>query len=332
MSPPTPIPVASCSRRTSGTRTTIRARRSPSSRWPRSAASSGWTRCSSTRATSISHRRARPRPQVRRSRSSRATTTVLVSPIHRASARSSRRETRAQGTRCASWHSRDDAPNAGNSCVWRSARCLLSAPAMQFRTKVTTSALVAVLAMACGSTVETIQDSNTGGSTAGNAAGGSGNASGGATTAAGGSGGAAVTTDMFACGVPNDCVQNHGHLGRGITEEALRCGGELVASGEPGAVLSTSQPGPYPTSVETLVVLRGDGTLFQQTRTRCATDTDCGDQNTTAWKLMPLEVCDVEVDPADIAGCGEPNGMCEWLAYGVNCAPVSRDWTCAELP
>jgi hypothetical protein len=137
---------------------------------------------------------------------------------------------------------------------------------------------------------------------------------------------------MFACGVPHDCVQNHGHLGRGLTEEALRCGGELVTSGEPGAVLVTSQPGPYPTSIERLVVLRGDGLMYQQTRSRCATDTDCGGQNTTAWKLGPLEICNVAVDPSVITGCSEPNGTCEWLASGVNCSPVADDWTCAELP
>ena len=35
---------------------------------------------------------------------------------------------------------------------------------------------------------------------------------------------------------------------------------------------------------------------------------------------------------ADVAGCGDPNGTCEWLAYGANCAPVPRTWTCQDLP
>ena len=62
------------------------------------------------------------------------------------------------------------------------------------------------------------------------------------------------------------------------------------------------------------------------------TDTDCSGQNTSEWKLFPLELCDVEVDPADIAGCGDPNGTCEWLAYGANCAPAARGWSCEDLP
>ena len=79
-------------------------------------------------------------------------------------------------------------------------------------------------------------------------------------------------------------------------------------------------------------VLRGDGTLYQQMRSRCVNDTDCSGQNTSEWKLFPVELCDVEVDPADIAGCADPNGTCEWLAYGANCVPAPRGWSCADLP
>ncbi|HZO12200.1 MAG TPA: hypothetical protein VFB62_03050 [Polyangiaceae bacterium] len=197
-----------------------------------------------------------------------------------------------------------------------------------------TSAVVVALVMACGSTVETLEDT---GSSTGNASGGAtsaGSSTGGSSaggSSVGGSGGGTVTTDMFACNVAYDCIQDIGHLGP-VPPEALRCGGELVTSGEPGAVLVTSQPGPYPTFIETLVVLLGDGKLYQQMRSRCANDTDCEGQNTSEWKLFPLELCDVEVDPADIAGCGDPNGTCEWLAYGANCTPAPRAWTCQDLP
>jgi hypothetical protein len=137
--------------------------------------------------------------------------------------------------------------------------------------------------------------------------------------------------DMFACGVSYDCIQDVGHLGP-IPEEAVRCGGELVASGDPGAVLMTSQPGPYPTEFERLVVVLGNGKALQQSRTRCAVEGGCGQQSTTQWSLSPLEICDVQVAPEAIAGCGDPNGTCEWYAGGVNCAPAEETWTCAELP
>lgn len=140
------------------------------------------------------------------------------------------------------------------------------------------------------------------------------------------------TLDLFACNVPVDCVQNAGHLGEGSTEEAIRCGGELAASGEAGAVLSTSQPGPYPTEDESLVVIGADGTAYHQLRSRCAAEGQCADQNTTAWRRSALERCTIDVDPEQIAGCGTTDGTCAWFGQTKDCAPVADDWTCADLP
>jgi hypothetical protein len=137
--------------------------------------------------------------------------------------------------------------------------------------------------------------------------------------------------DVFACGVAHACTQDTGHLGE-ITDEDLRCGGELVADGQPGAVLVLSQPGPYPTEVEMLVVLLGDGTALQQIRSRCASDGACAEQNTTEWSVKPMQLCDIGADPGDIAGCDEPEGACAWLAYGTNCEYVPETWTCDALP
>jgi len=140
------------------------------------------------------------------------------------------------------------------------------------------------------------------------------------------------TLDLFACEVSFDCVQNLGHLGEGHTEEALRCGGELAASGEAGAVLSTSQPGPYWTLDERLVVIGADRTAYQQLRSRCAVEGECEDQNTTAWRRSALERCTIDIDPEQIAGCGTTDGSCDWYGQTKDCAPVADDWTCDDLP
>jgi hypothetical protein len=137
--------------------------------------------------------------------------------------------------------------------------------------------------------------------------------------------------NVFACGVQHDCTQDNGHLGE-ITDEDLRCGGELFAGGEPGAVLVLSQPGPYATEVEMLVVLLGDGTALQQIRSRCAQEGACAEQNTTEWAVQPMQLCDVAAEPSDIAGCDEPEGACAWSAYGTSCEFVPETWTCDALP
>ena len=148
----------------------------------------------------------------------------------------------------------------------------------------------------------------------------------------GGSGDSGETLDLFACNVSVDCVQNAGHLGEGQTDEAMRCGGELAASGEAGAVLSMSQPGPYPTEDEWLVVIGADGTAYRQLRSRCSVEGACEDQNTTAWRRSALERCTIDLDPEQIAGCGTPDGTCAWYGQTKDCAPVADDWTCDELP
>ncbi len=137
--------------------------------------------------------------------------------------------------------------------------------------------------------------------------------------------------DLFACEAPLDCTQDTGHLGE-ITDADLRCGGELLAAGGAGTVLVLSQPGPYPTEIQTLVVLRGDGTAWQQTRSRCAVEGGCEDQNTTEWALRPVQLCDVETASADISGCDDPDGVCQWVPYGVNCVDAADTWSCDALP
>lgn len=138
--------------------------------------------------------------------------------------------------------------------------------------------------------------------------------------------------DLFACNVSVDCVQNVGHLGEGQTDEAIRCGGELAASGEAGALLSTSQPGPYPTEDEYLVVIGADGTVYRQLRSRCSVEGACEDQNTTAWRRSALERCTIDVDPEQIAGCSTADGTCAWYGQAKDCASVADAWTCADLP
>jgi hypothetical protein len=144
------------------------------------------------------------------------------------------------------------------------------------------------------------------------------------------------TLDLFACNVSVDCVQNVGHLGEGQTEEAsdeaYRCGGELAVSGEAGAVLVTSQPGPNPTEDAWLVVVGADGTAYHQLRSRCMVEGQCEEQNTTAWRRTVLERCTIDVDPEQVAGCGTTDGTCSWFGETKDCAPVADDWTCDEIP
>ena len=79
------------------------------------------------------------------------------------------------------------------------------------------------------------------------------------------------------------------------------------------------------------MVLRGDGTLLRQDRSRSATDTGCAGQNTTAWKRTPLVSCTVVVNPATISGCDIPYGPCSYSGAAMDCTPVATDWTCGQL-
>lgn len=152
----------------------------------------------------------------------------------------------------------------------------------------------------------------------------------------GGAGGGAIdpgaSLDLFACGVEPECVQDVGHLGETLRDEDVRCGGELVTSDEGGALLWMSQPGPYATEIEVLVVFAADGTAHQQSRSRCAVEDGCSDQNTTAWSRGPIQRCVVEVDPATVEGCGTEDGSCAWYGQTRDCVDVDEDWTCADLP
>jgi hypothetical protein len=181
---------------------------------------------------------------------------------------------------------------------------------MERQPRITIAALagVAAMALACGSSIDAGQPKQ-----------------------GGGGGGTTVTPNLYACGVAHDCLLDAGHLGP-ISTEGLRCGGKVAASGKKGALKITSQPGPYPTEVENLAVLLGDGTLLHQSRSRCGSDTGCAGQNTTAWKLTALERCKVDVAPAAIAGCSTPNGTCEYGGAAKDCKPVAEGWTCSSLP
>jgi hypothetical protein len=208
----------------------------------------------------------------------------------------------------------------------------------------TTRSLLALLALplilaACGSEASGGETDGAGGGGAGASSGGDGGSDGDAGSGGGVEPGA--TLDLFGCGVAPDCVQDFGHLGEGLTDEAQRCGGVLAAAGDGGALLSKSNPGPYPTQIESLVVFGSDGTAYDQTRSRCEADGACGNQNTAEWRRTELRLCVIDVDPARVAGCGGSggggggggsDGQCEWLGETKDCVPAAEDWTCADLP
>jgi hypothetical protein len=188
--------------------------------------------------------------------------------------------------------------------------------------------LFAIAVMACNQG-ETAPNDGSGGGGEGGEGGEGGGGQGG-----GGDGGTiAIGPSPFDCGLTPDCIQDAGHLG-GVMPDALRCGGELIASGEPAVVLLTAQPGPYPTHQERLNVLLGDGTTIVHWRARCETDDACAGQTTSEWSYFgPAELCDVDVDPADISGCDQPDGACSWAGGSVaNCATLDATWSCAQLP
>jgi hypothetical protein len=64
---------------------------------------------------------------------------------------------------------------------------------------------------------------------------------------------------------------------------------------------------------------------------RCTREDDCDPDLTTEWERDPLELCDVDVEPPDIAGCADPNQICFWHAGGRNCEEP-EDWSCQDLP
>jgi hypothetical protein len=207
---------------------------------------------------------------------------------------------------------------------------IASQTVMSTRRTMTCGALLgALLWVGCGAKLD-IQASSGSGGTAG--VGGGGGTSGGSGGGASDAGGQPPQPgpDAFACNLTIDCVLEVGHLGP-IPAEDLRCGGKLVASGKKGALLITSDPGPYPSHYETLVVLRGDGTQLRQGRSKCATDTGCDGRDTTAWKRTVLMSCTVRVDPASISGCDTPAGPCSYEGDATDCTPVATDWTCAQL-
>lgn len=83
---------------------------------------------------------------------------------------------------------------------------------------------------------------------------------------------------------------------------------------------------------QTLTVLLGNGQAFRQERLICLNEDNCPEGYGLAWTLEPLESCDVEIDPVAVAGCGDPQGVCEWTAFDVTCVLAPKTWTCAELP
>lgn len=196
-----------------------------------------------------------------------------------------------------------------------------------------TTLLLAAGSFACSSSAD-IDAQAAGGGGAGGQAGAAGGAGGGGQGGQGGQGGTPLNDQLlFDCGLRYACVQDVGHLGP-ISEDELRCGGELIASGLPGAVLVTGNPGPLPTLWEDLTVVLGDGTAIKQSRARCITEGDCMGRWGPGWTYIgPPELCDVQVQPEDIAGCGQPEGICSWSGGSVsNCVPLSESWSCDELP
>jgi hypothetical protein len=136
--------------------------------------------------------------------------------------------------------------------------------------------------------------------------------------------------DLFACALPVDCTMDAGHLGETVTPEMMKCQSDLTLSGDHGVQRYVSVPGPYPTEVESLIVLRGDGTAIRQARSRCMVDGGCEQQNTTAWRLSELEDCDVvPFDVEDPEQCGEGEEECVYPMLE-NCAVRGLDFACAE--
>ncbi len=181
-------------------------------------------------------------------------------------------------------------------------------------TRLVSTIILAAAVVACGPAV----DADDAEDTEGEGAAGSGAAD----------GGEEPKPDLFACELPIDCTLDAGHLGESVTPEMMKCQSDLTLSGEPGVQRYLSVPGPYPTQIESLVVLRGDGTARTPSQSRCASEGACAEQNTTAWRRSVLEHC--EVVPAEVdepSRCGEGEERCVYPSLA-SCVVLGLDFTC----
>jgi hypothetical protein len=200
----------------------------------------------------------------------------------------------------------------------------MAAPTMSSSTLPSRLAFALCLAVSSAACTSTVEGSGSGG---GDTGAGGGDHSGGGDVGGGDAGEPAA--DLYACDLPQDCFMDVGHLGEGVTLEAMACVSDAVLSGEHAVMFSTSTPGPYPSEYQGLTVHLGDGTALWQGRSRCLVEDGCDEQNTTEWKLGDLQRCDVVAVDQEPASCGFEEG--ERCVYDSleNCVVVpAADFTC----
>ena len=142
--------------------------------------------------------------------------------------------------------------------------------------------------------------------------------------------------DLFSCGLTLDCEQMSNHINP-EPQSALNCFAHQVLSTQPSVLDALSNPGPYLSEHERLIIPRGDGTALLQSRRR-----EC-----LAWEHGPIpweassahQICDLIIDPGLEAACnGGDESACYWAPWGyptpagglTNCQDVA-DWTCADV-
>jgi hypothetical protein len=134
------------------------------------------------------------------------------------------------------------------------------------------------------------------------------------------------------------------HLWYWESTEAVACAGDLVTSGWPGVLLARDDPGPDIHQTQSLVILRGDGTVVLQNRERhcggdappCPTDLD-----NLPWEPPTVQQqCSVVISSELAAACaaggagGSDGGTampCYWWPWGnlTECTTID-ELSCSE--
>ncbi|MCA9661893.1 MAG: hypothetical protein KC486_26370 [Myxococcales bacterium] len=114
--------------------------------------------------------------------------------------------------------------------------------------------------------------------------------------------------ELAACALPFDCSPLCEHIGVAdcdtLNGEGPRCAAKLLVAGTPGVLEHYLQYYGQP-EVQTIYVMRGDGTAVLQTRTRDAQDLPWENPGT------PM-VCDVALSPELAQACEVDDFACQW--------------------
>jgi hypothetical protein len=144
--------------------------------------------------------------------------------------------------------------------------------------------------------------------------------------------GCSTPEDLFACNLLLSCEENVVHV-----SDEPPCDGSLAASGKPGVLLGTADPGPWLDQTQFLLILRGDGTAMLQIRERhcsegCTIPTDEVPWETPTEQWQCSVVLGVAARPDTCSDdTSEPCAWWPWTSFGLtNCTPIDPELSCND--